>query len=139
MSIPNALCRPATILLVLSVSACARPVQRAEGPRPGTPLERVEELPATPTDAGGAAPGASFAQACAMRLRDPSSGRDYLLLRSNIRRTVAGTDTVTTSALASAVGDYGPMSAGRGAGRPATEIRVDCITSRVLAILDRGT
>jgi len=137
MSVPTGLSRSAALLLALAVAACARPLQRTQAPRPGTQLERVEELPAAPAEAG--APGAGFAAACAMRLRDGGTGREYLLLRSEVRRTVAETDTLTTSTLASAVGDSGPVPEGGAAGRPAAQVRVDCTTSRVLSVLDRDT
>ncbi len=132
MSVPNPIRRPAALLLAVAAPACARPARGAPVPRPGTHLERVAELPA--------APAAPFGRACAMRLRDAATGREYLIVRSETRTTAAAgaAGASTAVALASAVGDYAPVSADGPPGPPVARLRVDCATSRVLSALAPG-
>lgn len=132
MLLPPTVRRSTLLLLALAAAACSRS-SRPRGPQTGTQLERSAELPAVPSSAG--APDAAFSRACAGRLRDPKTGREYLLLHSEIERRVTESDTLVSSALARAVGDYGPVPAEGSTAQASAQLRVDCRTSRVLSVL----
>ena len=74
-----------------------------------------------------------------MHLRDGRTGREYLLMRSQIRREVARTDSTTTSTLADGVGEYALVRAASEGPSPAPQLRVDCPSSRVLPAERPGT
>jgi hypothetical protein len=135
----NALALLALPLSALRIAGCARPARTSPVPMSGAQLERVAELPASPGGSHGATPEASFAGACGMRLRDAGTGREYLLVRSQIGWDVARTDSTTTTRLTSAVGEYVPVAT-TGREQPSTSpLRVDCRTSRVLPTGTSGT
>ena len=106
------------------VLACGRPARVASSPAVGARLERVAEQPGPSTS--------TFDRACATRLRDSATGREYLLTRSEILHDTRHTDSVTTSVLRRAVGEYAPIVEGA-RGPDSARVRVDCTTSQVLA------
>ena len=91
---------------------------------------RVAELPDAAADGG-------FGRSCAMRLRDDESGREYLLVKSEIQTAENNVGGIAIKKLASAAGDYALIRAEPSAD-PAAELRVDCTTSRVVAVLAPG-
>src|SRR4051794_37616299 len=101
----RSLVRIAVSAALLACTARGAPAQAAAAwPSAGTHLVVVEEAPAPAT------PGATR-EACARRLRDPRTGREYLLRHSvakqNIAQQKAGTTTTTPTRLLDAAGDYG--------------------------------
>ena len=115
---------PATILLIFVSSGCvsARGIEPVLTTDPA--LTRIAELPGA--DSGNES--ASFSHACAMVLREPKSGQEYLLVRSNTQTAVAKTGNRTETSLVSATGDYAAMSENP----PQARLRVDCTSSRII-------
>jgi len=116
----------ASLLASAARSAHAQTV--SSWPRAGTPLVRGEETSMSPTSDISSA-------ACAPRLRDPRTGREYMLKHSSVRTTVAqhqsGATTHTTTRLLRAVGDYARLEA-KGDTLSTRVVAVDCTTSRVV-------
>jgi hypothetical protein len=119
----------------------------AAWPSPGTRLERVEELPATsPASSlpvGGAGATDLSRGACAMRLRDPRTGSEFLIQHSEVRQSVARdaggamTTRVETS-LTHAVGEYTRIQ--RGADTTHSRLlSVDCLSSQVVGAGSKGS
>jgi hypothetical protein len=119
----------ASAVLLACTARGAHAQAAASWPSAGTRLVRIEE-PSTP-----ATPDAP-SEACARRLRDPRTGREYLLRHSSAKRDVArqeaGTTTTTTTRLLDAVGDYGRIEL-KGDTLSTRLVTVDCTTSRVVA------
>jgi hypothetical protein len=125
--------RPLTAILLPVLAACGQSA-RPEALAPGTLLARVAELPAAP--GVPPAPGTpGFDRACATRLRDTATGREYLLMRSEITHDSRRSESVATAVLRSALGEYAPTGAPDASGGrvSAERVRVDCTTSRVVA------
>lgn len=118
------------VLAVAASGACAGTSRPDPLAAPGAQLARVEEL-APASGVGGAAP---FAGACAARLRDPATGREYLLVHSSMRTATAATGATSTTTLQAAIGDYALVD-GLAKGAPVPRVQVDCPTSRVIAQL----
>jgi hypothetical protein len=97
-------------------------------PRAGTLLVRVTEASVPP------APDITSA-ACAPRLRDRGTGREYMLRHSSVQTTVAqqqsGATTSTTTQAVRAVGDYARVER-KGDTLSTRVVAVDCITARVV-------
>jgi len=74
--------------------------------------------------------------ACAMRLRDPRTGREYLVRHSTAQTEIAPHDaaptTSTTTRLLHAVGEYARVEQ-KGDTLSTRVMTVDCLNSRVLA------
>jgi len=131
---PRTLFLPVASISLLLYTACAPRTPTAQMPQPGARLTRAAELPVgSPTPSGGAA--ATFGQACAMRLLDQASGREFLLVHSDVRTSTSRQGDATETALASAVGDYALVSGDGRGGPPVPTLRVDCTTSRVVSLL----
>jgi hypothetical protein len=121
--------------------------ESAEWPAPGTRLQRVEELPATsPASAlpvGGAGATDLSRGACAMRLRDPRTGSEFLIQHSEVRQRVARDSTGAMTArvetsLTHAVGEYTRIE--RGADTTHSRLlSVDCLSSQVVAAGSNGS
>ena len=115
--------------LLLSAAHGARAQAAVSWPSAGTHLVRVEEapVPATPD---------ITSQACARRLRDPRSGRGYMLRHSTAQTSSAqhqaGATRSMTTRLVRAVGDYARVEP-KGDTLSTRLVTVDCTTSRVVA------
>lgn len=120
------------LLCLLATTGCVRASRATLTPTVGARLERAAELPAQSATGGMQAP--AFARACAMRLRDARTGREYQIVRSEVQTTERQADSVTTTTLARAVADYDAVRADAPTGTPSARLRVDCITSRVLTV-----
>jgi hypothetical protein len=117
-------------VLALGLLAGCITSRTARIPQPGSTLTRVAELP-NPTNVP------SFDRACAMRLREDVTGREYLLVRSDIRTERETLGSLTATVLASASGDYALIRKDPRE-QPEADLRVDCSTSRVIAVLAPG-
>ena len=119
---------PATILLIFVSSGCvsARGIEPVLTTDPA--LTRIAELPGADSGSDSDA----FRHACAMMLREPKSGQEYLLIRSNTQTTAAKTGNGTETSLVSATGDYAAMSENRPQAPPLARLRVDCTSSRIM-------
>jgi hypothetical protein len=123
--------------MLLVVAAPAAHAQRAASwPSAGTHLVRVEDASSTPAvvPASGNPAAVLKPEPCAARLRDPETGREYLLRHSsreeNFAQRKAGATTTTTTRLLRAVGDYARIEL-KGDTLSTRVIAVDCLTTRV--------
>jgi hypothetical protein len=126
----------ASAMLLVCMARGAHAQRAASWPRVGIRLMRVEDVPATP--AGIPSSGNSAAvitpEPCAARLRDPHTGREYMLRHSTRQEQVqsheSGATTTTTAQLTHAVGDYSRVEP-KGDTLSTRVVTVDCLTSRV--------
>ncbi len=93
----------------------------------GVRLVRAAELP-------GAAAGPVVDGACAMRLRHPRSGREYLLRRSFTVAPTTREGATLVTRLERAVGEYEPLDVPSSGGADLTgaRLRVDCVTGEAV-------
>jgi hypothetical protein len=114
--------------LHVSMARSARAQTADSWPSAGARLARVEE-PSVPPTADLAS------SACAMRLRDPKTGREYLVRHSTAQTEVAphgaGPTTSTTTRLLHAVGEYARVEP-KGDTLSTRVVTVDCLSSRVV-------
>lgn len=124
------------VLLLVCTARGADAQRAASWPSAGTHLVRVEDVPTTPAAiATSGNPAAVITpEPCAARLRDPQTGREYVLRHSTRREHVAqheaGATTNTTTRLLRAVGDYSRLEL-KGDTLSTRVVAVDCLTSRV--------
>ena len=116
-------------LAALLVSAPRAARAQASWPSSGTHLARIEDASIPPTSD-------IASSACARRLRDPRTGREYMLRHSSAQTSVtqhqSGATTNTTTQLLRAVGDYARVEL-KGDTLSTRVVAVDCVTSRVVA------
>ncbi len=114
--------------LLVSATGGAHAQAASPWPRPRAQLVRVEDASVLPTSDITSA-------ACATRLRDPRTGREYMLRHSTAQTTVAqhqaGATTSTTTRLLRAVGDYARVEL-TGDTLSTRLVAVDCLNSRVI-------
>jgi hypothetical protein len=115
--------------LLMSAARGARAQAAVSWPSPGTQLIRIDDPSRAPAlDV--------TSSACAPRLRDLRTGREYLLRRSRAQTEVAqhhaGATTSTTTRLLRAVGEYSRLEL-KGDTLSTRVVTVDCLTSRVVA------
>jgi hypothetical protein len=127
------------IAALLTLHMFAAPRARAQAadnwPSAGTQLIRVREASVPPTS--DMATGA-----CAMRLRDPGTGREYMVRHSTAQTAVAqhaaGATTSTSTTLLHAAGEYARVEP-KGDTLSTRIITVDCLSSRVIVARRAGT
>jgi hypothetical protein len=125
----------AASLPLLVCTARGAQAQRAAWPSVGAHLVRIEEgavsQAAMPTPGGAAV---VTRDPCAAKLRDPRTGREYMLRHSTKQEQVqsrqSGAATITTTELKHAVGDYARIEP-KGDTLSTRVVTVDCMTSRV--------
>jgi hypothetical protein len=126
----------ASAMLLVCTARGAHAQRVASWPRVGTHLVRVGDVPATPAGVPSSANSAAVItpEPCAARLRDPHTGREYMLRHSTrqeqFRSHESGATTTTTAQLTHAVGDYARIEP-RGDALSTRVVTVDCLTSRV--------
>ena len=115
--------------LLVSAARGANAQAATSWPSAGKQLARVEDASVAPTSD-------IASNACAGRLRDPRTGREYMLRHSSVQTSVAqqqsGATTATTSRVMRAVGDYARVEL-KGDTLSTRVVAVDCLTSRVVA------
>ena len=120
----------ATLAMLLVSAVRGASAQAADSwPSAGTQLARVEDASVPPTS-----DIASIA--CSRRLRDPRTGREYMLRHSRAETSMAqhqsGATTSTTSRVVRARGDYARVGS-KGDTLSTRVVAVDCLTTRVVA------
>jgi hypothetical protein len=122
---------PFSVISLAALSACARGPGENGDRSTSTKLVRVLELPAATGDASSRPPG-PFGGACAMVVRDPTTGIEYLLSRTRIVTGRPEGTTTTAVSLLSATADYLPVSTESPSDTSKGGISVDCVKSLVL-------
>ena len=130
----------ASTALLLCAAREVRAQAATSWPRVGARLVRVEEGPMSqttlPARNGKGDVTVSTPEACARRMRDARTGREYLLRHSTMKQKFAqhdaGDTTIATSRLLAAEGEYSRIEL-QGDTLSTRVVPVDCMTSRVVA------
>jgi hypothetical protein len=132
-----------SVMIVGTVLTCARGPADIRDRSTSTRVVRVTELPAAMGDATSRSSG-PFSGACAMVVRDPTTGIEYLLSRTRIATGRPKDSPTAALSLLSATADYWPVTTGSTVNGSTVYfhespsdtstggISVDCVSSRIL-------
>ena len=120
-------------LAALSISACVAREKPTPIPPVGHHLVRVPLEPSSPLRVGRA--GSGFGDICANVVRDSTTGREYLLVRSTVATARSKTATVDSGAVLNAVGYYASVVTNEPGVQPKADFELDCSNSRVITVL----
>ena len=130
----------ATVVIAMCAARGASAQSAAAWPSVGASFVRVQEsqapaMPlAAPSVAGPAVPNIANT-ACATRMRDTKTGREYLLQSSTVEQRAdeheSGATTTTTTRLTRGIGEYARMETPTSTSKRL--VKIDCLTSKVIA------
>ena len=120
-----------SVMILGTVLTCARGPGDIRDRSTSAKVVRVAELPAATGDATNR-PQGRFGGACAMVVRDPTTGIEYLLSRTKIATGRPKDSPTAAVSLLSATADYVPVSPEGRSDPSKGGISVDCVSSRIL-------